>query len=763
MTTLTGDGQSPPTAVVRDPVRRLAEGTELLGEYQDSGYRTPKFLVRRADGQVMQLPLLLYRVACLLDGRDAGRIATDLSAQLGQDLTAEQVSYLVEERLRPAGLLAPDHTDIDTDDLGTATPPIRSDPLLALRYRKGVVPAGGTWRIAGVFRLLFTRPAWVAALATFVALDALVLLQGNLVGRVTAGATTLIHRPHLTLFLLALLLLSMVFHEIGHVTACRYGGARPGDMGVGLYLVWPALYSTVTDTYRLDRVGRLRTDLAGVYFNAIFMTVLTGSYLRTDATWLLPAILLMHVQAAQQFLPSVRFDGYYMLADLAGVPELFNYVGPVLGRLVPGRPAHPRVQELRPRPRRLIMLWVAVTVPMLLFYLVTFLIVVPRVLPVAWDVLLDYLSRMQAATRAGDVTTVALSVFQLFLMVLPWVGSALVITMLLGKVRRFGDARGWAWAAPGRWDAVRRYTAFAGVAGLAGALIWRVAHVAGSASTSTPGTGAVGRNADVLIGSPALSVLACAVLVVSFLTSAALLRWRLSAVVVPLAVVAAMGPAVSVLATRSPAVVGATWTAVGATILLTANRLRVSSGRRGPRSVPWQRVLIGAGLVAIAAGMVTTALLALPLAVGAALLALRTGWRTHLRMHGWVLSTVVVLGVTALAALTALALLRTTPIALSPAGQQVLLLVAGLTVVGASVFRELRWPAAALALPVLIAVLPAPGAAAVLPLVLFSTVVLGALLVQALTRHPVEDRPHPLLRAALVVPTLVVVIVGALL
>jgi putative peptide zinc metalloprotease protein len=761
MTTLTGDGQSPPTAVARDPGRRLAEGTELLGEYQDSGYLTPKFLVRRADGQVMQLPLLLYRVAGLLDGRDTGRIATDLSAELGQDLTADQVSYLVEERLRPAGLLAPDHTD--TADAGTATAPTRSDPLLALRYRKAVVPAEVTWRIAGVFRLLFRRPAWTAALATFVALDALVLLQGGFVDRVTAGATTLVHRPELTLLLLTLLVLSMAFHEIGHVTACRYGGARPGDMGIGLYLVWPAMYSTVTDTYRLDRVGRLRTDLAGVYFNAVFMAVLTGVYLGSDATWLLPAILLMHVQAAQQFLPSIRFDGYYMLADLAGVPELFNYVGPVLKSLVPGRPAHPRVQELRPRSRRLIVLWVTVTVPMLLFYLVTFLLVVPRVLPVVWDVLLDYLDRMQAATRAGDVTTVALSVFQLLLMLLPWVGGALVVAMLAGMLRRLGDARGWAWAAPGRWIAVRRYAAFAGVAGVAGALVWRVAHVAGSAPTSTPGTGAVGRQADVLTGGPALAVLPSVVLVACFLASAALLRWRLSAVVVPLAGVAAMGPAVSVLATPSAAVVGAAWTALGATILVTANRLGVNVGRRGAPSVPWQRVLIGAGVVAIAAGVATTPLLTLPLAVGAALLAIRTGWRSDGLLREWVLSTAGVLGVTALAALATPALLRTIPSALSPAGHQVLLLIAGLTVLGASMVRELRWPAAALALVVLIAVVPALGAAAALPLVLCSTVVLGALLVQALTRHPVEERPHPLLRAVLVVPTLVVVIVGALL
>jgi putative peptide zinc metalloprotease protein len=131
-------------------------------------------------------------------------------------------------------------------------------------------------------------------------------------------------------------------------------------------------------------------------------------------------------------------------------------------------------------------------------------------------------------------------------------------------------------------------------------------------------------------------------------------------------------------------------------------------------------------------------------------------------MREWLLWTVGMLGVTALAALATPALLRTIPSALSPAGHQVLLLIAGLTVLGASMVRELRWPAAALALLVLIAVVPALGTAA-LPLVLCSTVVLGALLVQALTRHPVEDRPHPLLRAALVVPVLVVAIVGALL
>src|SRR5207244_9513083 len=47
---------------------RLADGIELLGEYRDSGFKEAPFLARRADGQVLQLPRLLYLVAENTDG-----------------------------------------------------------------------------------------------------------------------------------------------------------------------------------------------------------------------------------------------------------------------------------------------------------------------------------------------------------------------------------------------------------------------------------------------------------------------------------------------------------------------------------------------------------------------------------------------------------------------------------------------------------------------------------------------------------------------
>src|SRR5436309_9162543 len=52
-------------------------------------------------------------------------------------------------------------------------------------------------------------------------------------GLAQAARDTLL-RPELTLFILGLTLASTAFHELGHATACRFGGARPGTIGVGL-------------------------------------------------------------------------------------------------------------------------------------------------------------------------------------------------------------------------------------------------------------------------------------------------------------------------------------------------------------------------------------------------------------------------------------------------------------------------------------------------------------------------------------------------
>ncbi|WP_219416990.1 hypothetical protein [Pseudonocardia nigra] len=413
---------------------RLAEGVELLGSYQGSGYREPKYVISRSDGQVVQLSELLYRLAEALDGRRTpADLAGRLSAELDRDVTAEQVASLIDTKLRPAGLVAGSEADDDGDDASTLQQ--RSDHLLMLRHRLPVVPERVSWAIAGVFRPLHPPVVVAVLLTAFLALDVAILATGG-ADAVVSSALAIVDRPALTLLVLGTILLSGVFHEFGHVSACRYGGARPGPMGVGIYIVWPAFYSTVTDTYRLSRAGRLRTDLGGVYFNAVFIAGLSAAYLATAAPWLLVAIIALHVETVRQFLPSIRLDGYYILSDLIGVPDLFTFLVPVLKSVFPGGKPDPRAAQLKPAVRRTIVAWVLFVVPFLAFFLVSFLVLAPQVLPALWVTLQGHLAAGASAVRESATATAVLSVVQVFLLLLPVLGVALILGLLLRRLAK---------------------------------------------------------------------------------------------------------------------------------------------------------------------------------------------------------------------------------------------------------------------------------------------------------------------------------------
>ena len=187
-----------------------------------------------------------------------------------------------------------------------------------------------------------------AVAGTFLAVDYWLLAVHGL----GSGLQLVLHNPVDLLIVLGLSVLSAAFHECGHAAGCRYGGARPGVIGVGISLVWPAFFTNVTDSYRLGRAGRLRTDLGGLYFNLIFMLALAGTYSATSAEVLLLVIAITHLEMLEQLLPFVRFDGYFILSDLAGVPDLFARIAPILRRAVPSRAVPSRAVPSRAVPSR---------------------------------------------------------------------------------------------------------------------------------------------------------------------------------------------------------------------------------------------------------------------------------------------------------------------------------------------------------------------------------------------------------------------------
>ncbi len=432
-------------------VPRLALGVELLGEFKNSGYSPPPFLARRPDGQVIQMSRLLYLVAAQIDGaRSANAIAELVSEDLGRSLGAEQVRYLISAKLLPLGLIA---------GPGAPAAPPKASPLLALRARGTLLPERAANAVAALLRPLFRWPAVLAVVVSVAAVDYwLFATRGP-----AAGLGQVLQDPASLLIVFALSVASAAFHECGHATACRYGGARPGAIGVGIYLVWPSFFTNVTDSYRLGRAARIRTDLGGLYFNLIFILALAGLYEATSAEILLLVIAVTHLEMLQQLLPFVRFDGYFILSDMVGVPDLFARAVPIINSVLARGRRDPRVTGLRRSARIVVTGWVVCVIPLLTLGVGYLLLRLPQIDRALWRSTDVQAHQASAALTAQHYAAAAIDAIGVALAALTAAGSLYVIAGLARRTAAIGL----------RWSAgrpARRLLAVLAAAGIAASL-----------------------------------------------------------------------------------------------------------------------------------------------------------------------------------------------------------------------------------------------------------------------------------------------------
>ena len=444
--------QTSTTAGAHLPAR--ADGVQLLGTAEGSGYREPPALVRRADGQTLQLTRLLYLVLEAADGtQDLEGIARHVSQGSGRLVSADNVRTLVDSQLLPMGLLR----------LADGSQPEvrKANPLLGLRFRYIVTDPGRTRRITAPFAVLFNPVIVVAVTAAFLAACWWLLMVKGL-GSATHEAFS---QPALLLLILAVTILSAGFHEFGHAAATRKGGATPGAMGAGLYLLWPAFFTDVTDSYRLGRGGRIRTDLGGLYFNAIVAVAIMGLWWATGFDALLLVVVTQILQMVRQLIPLVKYDGYHILADATGVPDLFQRIKPTLLGILPWRWGNPASKVLKPWARAVVTLWVLVTVPILLFSMVMMVLSLPRLLATGWASVGKQQEMLAASLSAGDFVGVAVRALAIVVVAVPMLGVLYIVVRLLRQL------------VTGLWQKTRgklvqRTVAMAAVAALLAGLAW---------------------------------------------------------------------------------------------------------------------------------------------------------------------------------------------------------------------------------------------------------------------------------------------------
>ena len=409
-----------------------ADGLELIGPLQGAGYRKATSLVRRPDGRMVQLGPILYAfLECLDRPKTAADAAVGLSSLIGRRVTAEQVDLLAA-KLAQQGLLA-----------GTEhSAPPAPNPLMALRWKLLVTRPGLTRALTAPFTFLF-RP-WVMwpALVGFGAVFWFVLIHKG-VASATAQA---FNDPGLLVLVFALGIISAGFHELGHAAACRYGGAQPAGFGMGLYLVWPCFYTDVTDAYRLPRRDRLRVDLAGLYFNALVAvaTMIIWLAWRRDALLLLVALQLL--QMVKQLSPIIRADGYHILSDATGVPDLYAHMGSTLRSLLPGRRRRPSV--LRGWTRVFVTFWVLVMIPVLGSLMLGAVLLLPRLLSSAWTSGRRLADLIPQQASAGQTLHVGADLVELLAILLPVIGSLLMTQKFIRTYAR--KAQVWSQGRPYR-------------------------------------------------------------------------------------------------------------------------------------------------------------------------------------------------------------------------------------------------------------------------------------------------------------------------
>ncbi len=119
-----------------------------------------------------------------------------------------------------------------------------------------------------------------------------------------------------------------ILHELGHAyTATRFG-CRVPTMGVSFLVMMPVLYTDTTGAWRLtSRKKRLMIDCAGVTAELMVASIATlawvilpdgmarsVAFILASTSWVLSLGINLN--------PFMRYDGYYVLSDLVGVPNL---------------------------------------------------------------------------------------------------------------------------------------------------------------------------------------------------------------------------------------------------------------------------------------------------------------------------------------------------------------------------------------------------------------------------------------------------------
>jgi putative peptide zinc metalloprotease protein len=121
-----------------------------------------------------------------------------------------------------------------------------------------------------------------------------------------------------------------VLHEFGHALACKHFGGECHELGVMLLVFVPCLYCNVTDSWMLQsRWRRIVVSAAGmiVEFQLASLAVFVWWFSVPGVVHAIALNTMVVCTVGTLFFngnPLLRYDGYFILVDLLGIPNLWQ-------------------------------------------------------------------------------------------------------------------------------------------------------------------------------------------------------------------------------------------------------------------------------------------------------------------------------------------------------------------------------------------------------------------------------------------------------
>ncbi len=144
---------------------------------------------------------------------------------------------------------------------------------------------------------------------------------------------------HNAFWLLVMLGITKVFHEFGHGLSCKHFGGECHEMGIMVLVLTPCLYCNVSDSWMLpSKWARAAIGAAGIYVELVIAAICTFLWWTSKPETLFHNLCLdvMFISSVTTIVfnanPLLRYDGYYILADLMEIPNLRQKATTILSR-----------------------------------------------------------------------------------------------------------------------------------------------------------------------------------------------------------------------------------------------------------------------------------------------------------------------------------------------------------------------------------------------------------------------------------------------